>query len=109
MIGEVKIENGDWFSGIIRGERASRIDVYAINCRCAVSNLETHDPDLRGALAERRVQQALDVGAQWLVSACQQCKRTLASGVRSLAKKGTRARLRVVDLVELVESQLVQG
>jgi heterodisulfide reductase subunit D len=72
-------------------------------------NLETHDRDLSAALAERRVQQALDVGAQWLVSACQQCKRTLSGGVRGLAKKGIRARIRVVDLVELVERQLDEG
>ena len=71
-------------------------------------NLETHNAGLSNALAERRVQQALDVGADWLVSACQQCKRTLAAAVRSLSKKGVRARLRVVDLVELVERLLVE-
>lgn len=69
-------------------------------------NLESHNPDLSGALAERRVQQAVDTGAQYLVSACQQCKRTMANGLRLLTKKGVKARLRVMDLMELVERQL---
>lgn len=76
------------------------------HCCGGGGNLESHDPDLSGALAERRVQQAIDTGAQWLVSACQQCKRTMANGLRLLAKKGVKARLRVVDLMELVERQL---
>jgi Fe-S oxidoreductase len=71
-------------------------------------NLETHNPDLVTGLAERRLQQVLDVEANWLVSACQQCKRTLAAGLRSLRKKGTKARVRIIDVIELVDRLLIE-
>jgi len=49
------------------------------------------------AVARRRLQQALDTGAQVLVSACQQCKRTLMTAARQ--EKG---RMQVLDIVELI-------
>ena len=49
------------------------------------------------AVARRRLQQALDTEAQVLVSACQQCKRTLMTAARQ-----KKARVQVLDVVELV-------
>jgi Fe-S oxidoreductase len=49
------------------------------------------------AVARRRLQQALDTGAQVLVSACQQCKRTLMTAARQ-----DKARMQVLDVVELI-------
>jgi len=69
-------------------------------------NLESHDAALTTALAARRVAQAREVDAQWLVSACQQCKRTLASASRRQARGGAGGRLRVLDVVELIERQM---
>jgi len=53
--------------------------------------------ELVDAVARRRVQQAQATGAQVLLSACQQCKRTLMSAVRQ-----ENVRMRVLDVVELV-------
>lgn len=64
-------------------------------------NLESYNGELVTALSARRLDQAKAVEAQYLVSACQQCKRTLASAARR-----AKARLRVMDVVELVEKQL---
>ncbi|MGQ9598284.1 MAG: (Fe-S)-binding protein [Anaerolineae bacterium] len=60
-------------------------------------NLETYDPELVLAASSRRLAQALETGAQTIVSACQQCERTLAHAVRR-----QKARLRVLDITEIV-------
>ena len=49
------------------------------------------------AVGRRRVEQAQATGAQVLLSACQQCKRTLMNAVRQ-----EKVRMRVLDIVELV-------
>ncbi len=64
-------------------------------------NLETFHPDLTAEVASRRVAQAVEVGAEYLVSACPQCVRTLAKAVRAL-----RLRIRVMDIVQFVEAAL---
>lgn len=48
-------------------------------------------------VARRRAQQAVDVGADTIVSACQQCKRALLGAVQSM-----RQPMRVLDVAELV-------
>jgi len=60
-------------------------------------NLETYDPELVPALSARRLAQAQATGARVIVSACQQCERTLANAARQ-----QRARLRVLDVTEIV-------
>ncbi|MDH7487176.1 MAG: (Fe-S)-binding protein [Anaerolineae bacterium] len=55
------------------------------------------DEGVTAAVAARRVQQAQKTGARVLLSACQQCKRTLMAAARQ-----EKARLRVMDLAELV-------
>jgi Fe-S oxidoreductase len=60
-------------------------------------NLETFAPDVGQAVASERIQQAAETGAEVVVSACQQCERTLSSGARA-----ERLRVRVKDIVELV-------
>lgn len=60
-------------------------------------NLEVVDPDLVASIARRRLAQALETGATFLVTPCQQCKRTLANAARA-----ERARLKVLDLNEFV-------
>jgi heterodisulfide reductase subunit D len=60
-------------------------------------NLESYDPELVQAASRRRLAQALETGAQTIVSACQQCERTLAEAVRQQG-----ARLRVLDITEIV-------
>ncbi|MGQ9600527.1 MAG: (Fe-S)-binding protein [Anaerolineae bacterium] len=53
--------------------------------------------DVAADVAQRRMRQAELVGARYLVSACQQCKRTLADGARR-----ARIRIRPLDITELV-------
>jgi len=58
-------------------------------------NVEVIDPDLVAAIARRRLAQASETGANFLVTPCPQCKRTLANAART-----ERARLQVLDLNE---------
>jgi len=60
-------------------------------------NLEMNDSALSGKVAQLRVSQALDTKAGIIISACQQCKRTLQGGARSM-----RARIKVMDLSEFL-------
>lgn len=67
------------------------------HCCGGGGNLESHNADLAREIAQRRVQQAADTGAQAIVSACQQCERTLSSAARA-----SRIRIRVMDINEIV-------
>jgi heterodisulfide reductase subunit D len=53
--------------------------------------------DVVADVAQRRMRQALGVEARYIVSACQQCKRTLADGGRK-----AKIRIKPIDLTELV-------
>jgi heterodisulfide reductase subunit D len=55
------------------------------------------EADATEELAERRLEQALATGATAIISACQQCKRTLLQAARK-----TKTRIRVLDVTELV-------
>lgn len=60
-------------------------------------DVEMGSPALTEQVAARRLAQALETEAQVLATACQQCKRTLATQARR-----ERVRLRVMDVVELL-------
>jgi heterodisulfide reductase subunit D len=60
-------------------------------------NVETFSPDTVNEAARRRLLQAEATGAQYVVSACQQCMRTLFNGARK-----NRIRVRAVDISEIV-------
>ena len=64
-------------------------------------NLETYDRKLAQALPRRRLRQAQDAGAKYIVVSCQQCKRTLTAATRR-----EKIRLRVIDLTEVVLRQI---
>jgi Fe-S oxidoreductase len=55
------------------------------------------DESVTAAVADRRLGQAQRTGAKVLLSACQQCKRTLMAAARR-----NRVRVRVMDLAEAV-------
>jgi Fe-S oxidoreductase len=67
------------------------------HCCGGGGNLESFDPELSEAIAARRIHQAGETGAKTVLSACQQCERTLFSAARS-----ERIRVRAKDIVELV-------
>lgn len=80
---------------------------YGSNALCCGGggNLETFDPTLPPKIAAQRLDEALGTGANVLVSACQQCERTLMGAARK--HEGARkARMKVMDVVELVAQQL---
>jgi Fe-S oxidoreductase len=60
-------------------------------------NLEMANAELSGDIAAKRVNDALETGAEYLLSSCQQCKRTLQNAARK-----TRARIKVLDLLEFL-------
>ncbi len=67
------------------------------HCCGGGGNLETFAPEVSQAVARRRIRQAAEVGAKTVVSACQQCERTLANAARA-----ERLRIRVKDINEIV-------
>jgi Fe-S oxidoreductase len=64
-------------------------------------DVEMADADLTEAVARRRIGEAKATGAKVVLSACQQCKRTLAIGARR-----EKVRVRVMDVAELVARQM---
>jgi len=64
-------------------------------------NLESFDPNVLLEVSERRVDRACEVKAEMIISACQQCERTLTSAVRR-HPEAKQARMRVHDVTELV-------
>lgn len=58
---------------------------------------EMADAELTASVAKRRIQQAQETGAKVVVSACQQCNRTLAEAARK-----NRIRVRAMDICEVV-------
>jgi len=65
-------------------------------------DVEMADADLTTAVASSRVEEAKATEAKYLISACQQCVRTLTGAVRR-----ERVRIRVQDVIELVARQMV--
>jgi heterodisulfide reductase subunit D len=58
---------------------------------------EMADAELTAAVGKRRIEQAQATGAQVVVSACQQCSRTLAEAARK-----NRIRVRAMDITQVV-------
>ncbi len=73
---------------------------YALCCGGG-GDVEMADADLTAAVAARRIAEAQATGATVLLSACQQCKRTLAGAARR-----EKARIRVLDIIELAARQM---
>ena len=75
------------------------------DCCGGGGNLESFDPDVVSEVSLRRVERACEVlgpsAGGVLVSACQQCERTLTAGVRR-HEDARRSRVRVADVAELV-------
>jgi len=58
--------------------------------------------ELTGAVARRRMEEAVSTGADMVVTACQQCVRTLSTAART-----TGSGLRVVDITTFIAKQVV--
>lgn len=64
-------------------------------------NLEMINAELSLEIAQKRVAEAIDTNAQYLLTTCQQCKRTLQNAVRK-----ARARIKVYDLLEFIAERI---
>jgi Fe-S oxidoreductase len=69
------------------------------NSRCCGGggDVEVADDTVTAGVAALRAEEAQEIGARYLLSACQQCKRTLQEGARQ-----NKIRVRAMDLMELV-------
>jgi heterodisulfide reductase subunit D len=65
-------------------------------------NLEMTDPELSGEIAQLKLDSIKDIGAEMVVTACQQCVRTMATRARR-----QKIDLQVKDLTELVLEAMV--
>jgi Fe-S oxidoreductase len=83
----------------IAGLEFREMDATRENALCCGGggDVQIVDETVTADVADRRLRQAQDTGARVLLSACQQCKRTLMGAARR-----QRVRLRVMDLAELV-------
>jgi len=72
---------------------------YGENAICCGGggDVEMSDREVTGQVGVLRMQQAQETGASAVVSACQQCKRTLLTGARQ-----AKVRMRALDISELV-------
>ena len=70
---------------------------WRLRCCGGGGNLESHNAGLARRIAQRRIDQAVETGAEVIVSACQQCERTLSNAARA-----ARVRIRVMDINEVV-------
>jgi len=71
------------------------------NCCGGGGNIESLEAGLSAAIADRRLAQAQEVGAEMIVTACQQCQRTLG-----MAARRNKARLPVLDVAQIVLATL---
>ncbi len=67
------------------------------HCCGGGGNLESFAPEVSKAVSRNRIHQAAAVEAKTLVSACQQCERTLANAARA-----ERLRIRVKDITQVI-------
>ena len=87
----------------IPGVQLVEMSHHRENCLCCGGggNLEMIDSKLSGKIAKAKVDEALETGAQAVVTACQQCVRTMATYVRR-----NKLSLEVMDIVQLVQKAL---
>ena len=71
------------------------------NCCGGGGNLESLNPQLAAKIAEARVDEIISTKAEIVVSACQQCERTLSNAVKK-KKSQIDYKIRVMDISELV-------
>ena len=73
------------------------------NCLCCGGggNLEMIDSKLSGAIAKAKIDEVTATGAQAVITACQQCVRTMNTYVRR-----NKLGIEVLDIVQLVQKAL---
>jgi glycolate oxidase subunit GlcD len=64
------------------------------------------DPELASDMAAVRVRDAMEVGAEIIVSGCSACKDNLRKGIKSIPKE-ERPKIKVMDITEIVADSIV--
>jgi heterodisulfide reductase subunit D len=87
----------------IPGVTLVELEHHREHCRCCGGggNLEMIDPKLSAEIARIKMEEILSTGAQAVVSACQQCVRTLKAHVRK-----SKLSIEVMDVIQLVHKAL---
>jgi glycolate oxidase len=67
--------------------------------------VQAHNPELAKEMAKERVMDALEVGAEMIVSSCVACKDNLKKGLR-LIDREKRGNLKVIDITELISERM---
>ena len=72
-------------------------------CQCCGGggNLEMIDADLSASISQRKIEQVVETGAEAVISACQQCVRTMATYSRR-----NKIKLKVMDITQLIHRAL---
>ena len=87
----------------IPGVKLVELEKNRENCRCCGGggNLEMFDAGLSGEIARQKIAEVIDTGADAVVTACQQCVRTMNTHVRR-----NKINLKVMDITEFVRNAL---
>jgi heterodisulfide reductase subunit D len=84
--------------------RETRFTGEESKCCGGGGNLEMVNPELSQNIAIKRLNEAMETGASYILSSCQQCKRTLQNAARK-----TRARVRVMDILEFLIARMEEA
>jgi heterodisulfide reductase subunit D len=89
----------------IPGVRLVELPRNRENCQCCGGggNLEMIDSKLAGKIAEKKIEEVLTTGADAVVTACQQCLRTMMTYVRR-----QKIKIGVFDITQLIQMALNQ-
>jgi glycolate oxidase len=75
------------------------------NCCGGGGGMKGYDSELSSALAYRRITEAVDIGADMVISACPACKSNLHVAAARLRKE-KKAKIKVMDITEVVAQAL---
>jgi glycolate oxidase len=64
-----------------------------------------NNPEMSVEMATERVRDALDVGAEIIVSGCAACKDNLRKGARAIPKD-ERGKIKIMDITEIVAQNM---
>lgn len=62
-------------------------------------------PELAADMAAERVRDAMEVGAEIIVSSCSACKDNLRKGIKAIPKE-QRPKIKVMDITEIVAESI---
>jgi heterodisulfide reductase subunit D len=87
----------------IPGVNLVEMDHNQENCLCCGGggNLEMIDSGLSSEIAKAKIEEVLATGAETVVTACQQCVRTMSTYARR-----NKIKLEVMDIVQLIQRAL---